>query len=117
MAGEAAPARMRADKWLCFARFFKTRTLAAALVEGGRLRVNGVKASKAAHPIGPGDVLTFPQGNRIRVVRLLALTERRGPPAEAQALYLDLEPSPAGAAPIVAEEGAKADRRPSDDED
>ena len=82
---------MRADKWLCFARFFKTRSLAAALIESGKLRVNGARAGKPAHPVGPGDVLTFPQGKRIRVVRLIALAERRGPPAEAQGLYDDLD--------------------------
>lgn len=108
MAGEGGPVRMRADKWLCFARFFKTRTLAAALVEGGRLRVNGAKAGKAAHPIGPGDVLTFPQGSRIRVVRLVALAERRGPPAEAQALYEDLDPPAQTAAATGAEAGTVA---------
>ena len=94
MAGEAAAVRMRADKWLCFARFFKTRTLAADLIEGGRLRLNGVKVAKPAQAIGPGDVLTFAQGRRIRVIRLLALAERRGPPAEAQQLYEDLDPQP-----------------------
>jgi ribosome-associated heat shock protein Hsp15 len=92
----SAPDRMRADKWLCFARFFKTRTLAAALVEAGKLRVNGARAARPAHPVGPGDVLTFPQGARIRVIRLVALATRRGPPAEAQALYEDLAQTESG---------------------
>ena len=83
-------ARLRVDKWLWQARFLKTRSLAAKLVSGGHLRVNGAKIAKPAHAVGPGDVLTFPQGRQIRVVRILALGERRGPAPEAQALYEDL---------------------------
>jgi len=92
--GAALPARMRADKWLCFARFFKTRSLASGLIGAGHLRINGRKAARIAQTVGPGDVLTFPQGGRIRVVRLLAVAARRGPAAEAQALYEDLDPPP-----------------------
>lgn len=92
-AGEtAAGGRIRLDKWLWQARFFKTRGLAAALVGAGRVRVNGVPASKPARGVVPGDVLTFPQGGDIRVVRILACGTRRGPAPEAQALYDDLSP-------------------------
>lgn len=83
---------MRADKWLWHARFFKTRGLATKLIAGGHLRVNSDKVAKPAHAVGPGDVLTFPQGRQIRVVRILALSTRRGPAPEAQALYDDLTP-------------------------
>lgn len=83
---------IRADKWLWHARFFKTRGLATKLIAAGHLRVNGTKIAKAAYGIGPGDVLTFPQGRRVRVVRLVALSERRGPAPEAQTLYEDLTP-------------------------
>ncbi|WP_010139344.1 RNA-binding S4 domain-containing protein [Oceanicola sp. S124] len=83
---------MRADKWLWQARFFKSRSLAAACVTGGHLRVNSNRASKASHAVGPGDVLTFPQGRLIRVVKILALGTRRGPAPEAQALYEELSP-------------------------
>lgn len=89
----AAPV-LRLDKWLWQARFFKTRGLAAALVEDGHLRVNGTPVSRPGRDISPGDVLTFPQGRRIRVVRVLALGLRRGPAGEAQALYLDLSSPP-----------------------
>ncbi|WP_288930114.1 RNA-binding S4 domain-containing protein [uncultured Maritimibacter sp.] len=85
-------ATMRADKWLWHARFFKTRGLATKLIAAGHLRVNGTKVAKASHGIGAGDVLTFPQARRVRVVRLRALSERRGPAPEAQALYDDLSP-------------------------
>ena len=87
---DAAPERLRADKWLFFARFFKTRSLAADRISAGHLRINGRKVDKPARPVGPGDVLTFRQGKRIRVVRLLSLPERRGSAAEAQVHYDDL---------------------------
>ena len=83
---------MRADKWLWHARFFKTRGLATKLISAGHLRVNSVKVTKPAQAIGPGDVLTFPQAKRIRVVKLLALSDRRGSAPIAQALYEDLTP-------------------------
>lgn len=86
--------RLRADKWLWQARFFKTRALAAALIEGGHLRVNGQKMAKAGHGLRVGDVLTFPQGAQIRVIRLCALGLRRGPAAEAQRLYEDVTAPP-----------------------
>ncbi|MDA0703122.1 MAG: RNA-binding S4 domain-containing protein [Proteobacteria bacterium] len=76
----------RLDRWLWFARFFKTRALATRLCEGGRVRVNRVKTRKPSHALRPGDVLTFPQGRVIRVVRVIGLGERRGPVAEARAL-------------------------------
>ncbi|MBR9651164.1 RNA-binding S4 domain-containing protein [Thalassovita aquimarina] len=82
--------KQRLDKWLWHARFFKTRSLAAKLVSGGHVRVNSAKTSKPAQAVGAGDVLTFPQGRAIRVVRIEALGERRGPAPEAQTLYTDL---------------------------
>ena len=84
--------RLRVDKWLWYARFFKTRSLAAAQVSGGHVRLNGEKLHKPASAVAPGDVLTFPQARHIRVIRVEALAERRGPAPEAQALYTDLDP-------------------------
>lgn len=89
---EAAPARIRLDKWLWHARFFKTRSLSAKLVAGGHVRVNREKVAKPAHAVAPGDVLTFPQARDIRVIRIVAIGERRGPAPEARALYEDLDP-------------------------
>ncbi|MBU2963406.1 RNA-binding S4 domain-containing protein [Citreicella sp. C3M06] len=86
-----APSKLRLDKWLWQARFFKTRSLAAKVIGGG-LRVNGQSIAKPAFAVGPGDVLTFAQGRDVRVIRILALGERRGPAPEAQALYADLDP-------------------------
>ena len=87
--------QIRLDKWLWQARFFKTRTLAASVVSAGRLRLNGVHQSKPAKTVGPGDVLTFAQAEVIRVVKVLACGDRRGPAPEAHSLYEDLTPPPA----------------------
>ncbi|SEO86657.1 heat shock protein Hsp15 [Salinihabitans flavidus] len=84
------PVKLRVDKWLWQARFFKTRSLAAKVISGGHLRINGARASKPAHGIVPGDVLTFPQAKVVRVVQVCELGTRRGPAAEAQTLYTDL---------------------------
>ncbi|MEM1005417.1 MAG: RNA-binding S4 domain-containing protein [Pseudomonadota bacterium] len=85
-----AEAKLRIDKWLWQARFFKTRSLATRQVGGGHVRVNGNRVVKPAQSVGPGDVLTFPQGRIVRVVRVERLGERRGPAPEAQTLYTDL---------------------------
>jgi ribosome-associated heat shock protein Hsp15 len=90
----AAAPTLRLDKWLWHARFVKTRALAASLIEAGSVRVNGTRVSRPGRDVTPGDVLTFPQGPRIRVVRILELGLRRGPSPEAQVLYLDLDPRP-----------------------
>jgi ribosome-associated heat shock protein Hsp15 len=87
-----ASAKLRLDKWLWQARFFKSRGLAAEMIEAGSVRVNGTRVSRPGRDVGEGDTLTFPQGGRIRVVRITALGQRRGPATEAQGLYLDLEP-------------------------
>lgn len=78
--------------------------------------MNGNRVSKPATAVGAGDVLTFVQGDRIRVIRILVLGIRRGPAPEAQTLYDDLTPEP-DAAPDVARMGprpTKRDRRALD---
>jgi ribosome-associated heat shock protein Hsp15 len=105
-AGTAA--KLRVDKWLWQARFVKTRGLAAELAGSGKLRINGIHAAKPAQAVRAGDVLTFPLGPRIRVIRIEALGHRRGPAAEARALYTDLEPAPAPPAPAPPQAGRDA---------
>ena len=82
---------MRLDKWLWQARFFKTRSLAARYVETSRCRVDGRVTDKPHAAVAPGMVLTFALGPRVRVIRIRALGERRGPAAEAQALYDEID--------------------------
>jgi ribosome-associated heat shock protein Hsp15 len=81
---------LRLDKWLWQARFFKTRTLAATLAGRRKIRVNSTVITKRHYRVRPGDVLTFPQGQTVRVVRVVDLGSRRGPASEAQTLYEDL---------------------------
>ena len=85
---------IRLDKWLWQARFFKSRSLAAGLVSAGKVRVDGTPVSKPARAVKAGDVLTFPQAEQVRVVKILGLGTRRGPAPEAQALYEDMSPEP-----------------------
>ncbi|MCP4328925.1 MAG: RNA-binding S4 domain-containing protein [Alphaproteobacteria bacterium] len=83
---------LRLDKWLWQARFCKSRTLAARLCQGAKMRLNREIVTKSHAQVRPGDVLTFPLGGHIRVVRIVALGTRRGPATEAQTLYEDLAP-------------------------
>lgn len=81
----------RLDKWLWCARFMRARTDCAALVTQGSIRINRQATDKAHARLRLGDVLTVPVRGQVRVVRVLALAARRGPPAEALTLYEDLE--------------------------
>jgi ribosome-associated heat shock protein Hsp15 len=115
---------LRLDKWLWFARFARTRTSAAKLVTEARFRVNGQATDKAHYAIRPGDVLTFPLGPHIRIIKVLALAARRGGAPEARLLYEDLDPPqskprpPEDPAVATRDEGAgrptKRERRATD---
>lgn len=104
------PDAIRIDRWLWFARFFKTRGLANKLVTAGHVRVNSVKIAKPAHMVSAGDTLTFVQAQTIRVIRIVAAGSRRGPASEAQTLYQDLTPVSQAAPPKAAR---VANRRPT----
>ena len=81
----------RLDKWLWCARFMRARTDCAALVAQGSIRINRQATDKAHARLRLGDVLTVPVRGQVRVVRVLALAARRGPPAEAMTLYEEVE--------------------------
>ena len=85
----------RADVWLWRARFFKTRSLAAKFVDEGRVRLTRAglesRLDKCARPVKVGDSLVFALAGRLTAVRVEAMGERRGPPAEARTLYSPLE--------------------------
>ena len=89
-----AIARQRIDKWLFFARVVKSRSLAAKLAAGGKVRVNSGKIDQAAYQVKIGDVLTITLDRHILVYKVLAPGERRGPAPEAQLLYEDMTPKP-----------------------
>jgi ribosome-associated heat shock protein Hsp15 len=102
--GDPGPARL--DLWLWRARFFRTRALAAAAADG--VRINGRRTGRPGASVRPGDVLTFAQAGRIRVVEVLAAGARRGPAPEARALYADREPPAADRALRTLEGGGDA---------
>ena len=86
---------VRADVWLWRARFCKTRSLAARLIEEGRVRLTRAgqetRLDKPARPVKPGDALVFAIGGRLHAVKVEGLGARRGPPAEARELYTALD--------------------------
>ena len=84
---------VRVDKWLWAARFFKSRTLAAAACNGGKVDVNG-DAAKPSKVVRPGDLLQVTLSRGRRIVRVALLSERRGSGSEAALLYEDLTPPP-----------------------
>ena len=90
---EETVSRQRLDKWLFFSRTVKTRSLAAKLVEGSKVRVNRVKIDKPGYSIKVGDVLTIRLERSVVVYKVAGLGERRGPVAEARLLYEDLTPT------------------------
>jgi ribosome-associated heat shock protein Hsp15 len=83
---------VRVDKWLWFARFAKTRSLAAKLCSEGGVSIAGVTVLKPGHLLHVGDHLAIRQGRALRRVVVLGLGERRGPAAEARLLYEEVEP-------------------------
>ena len=89
---KAGSTSVRLDKWLWYARFFKTRSLATKVILSSKLRINGEVTSKPHRQAQIGQVLTFAQGSHIRVIRIDDIGNRRGPAAEAKLLYTDLDP-------------------------
>ena len=81
------PGRQRLDKWLWFARFARTRSLAARLVTDGHVRVNGRRVDTSATAVALGDVVTVAAAHATVIARVMDLGERRGPAPEAQQLY------------------------------
>ena len=82
--------RQRLDKWLWHARVVKARSSAAALVEGGHVRVNGTREKSPGHGIKLGDVVTVGLGRGVRVLKVIGFDERRGNTDAARLLFEDL---------------------------
>ena len=83
---------LRIDKWLWYARFFKSRTLASKLCASGKLRLNCELICKGHATLKKGDVLTFPKEKDVRVIKIISVANRRSAASEAATLYEDLEP-------------------------
>ena len=82
---------MRIDRYLHCIRLVKSRTLAQALVEEGRVRIDGRRVAKPSEEVKIGSVLALPLDGRVRVLRVLALPARRGPAAEARLAYEEID--------------------------
>lgn len=81
---------MRIDRFLHCIRLVKSRTLAQALVETGHVRVDGKRVEKASEPVRVGSTIALPLHGKVRVLRVLTLPARRGPPGEARLCYTEL---------------------------
>jgi len=99
-----AEEKIRIDKWLWAARFFKTRSLAAKAVSGGHVHLNGSRV-KAARPVHLNDIVFIRRGQEEFTVVLLKLSGKRGPATVARTLYEETEAS------INAREVAREERR------
>ena len=86
--------RQRLDKWLWHARVVKARSSAAALVEAGHVRINGVREKAPGHPVKAGDVVTVGLDRTVRILKVVGFAERRGDSAAARVLYDDLQGRP-----------------------
>ena len=86
--------RQRLDKWLWHARVVKARTSAAALIEAGHVRINGVREKAPGHAVKTGDVLTIGLDRAVRVLKVTGFSERRGDATSARELYADLQSPP-----------------------
>ncbi|WP_041521813.1 RNA-binding S4 domain-containing protein [Gilvimarinus agarilyticus] len=102
--GEPVSTRVRVDKWLWAARFFKTRSLAKTAIEGGKIQLDGQRI-KPSRELEVGMVLTIRQGWDDKTVEVLALSDKRRGAPEAQLLYRETEAS------IVLREQRAAERK------
>jgi ribosome-associated heat shock protein Hsp15 len=83
--------RQRLDKWLWHARVVRARASAAALIEAGHVRVNGVREKAPGHAVKEGDVVTVGLDRTVRVLKVVGFSERRGDATAARVLYDDLQ--------------------------
>ena len=77
----------RLDRWLWHARFIKSRSLAAKMIEEGLVRLNRARVVKSSTCVKCGDVLTLTLHEHVRIIEILAIADHRGPAPEAQLLY------------------------------
>lgn len=81
---------MRIDRFLFFIRLLKSRTLAQGLIETGHVRIDGRRVEKSSEEVRAGSVIALPLHDRVHVLRVLSLPERRGPAPEARSCYEEL---------------------------
>lgn len=103
MASPGAAGSIRLDKLLWFLRFARSRSAAQAMIAAGHIRLDGRRVTRSSCAVHAGGTLVLPVGERIEVIRLVSLPQRRGPAVEAQACYLRL--GAAGAPPAIGGDG------------
>lgn len=84
---------MRIDRFLHCIRLVKSRSLAQALIDAGHVRVDGKRVVKPSEDVRAGQIVALPLRGAVRVLQVVALPQRRGPPAEARASYEELGPA------------------------
>ena len=82
---------MRIDRLLVYLRFARTRSRACIMIEGGHMRRNSARITRTSEEIHTGDVLTFMLGSEVKIIEVLSLPERRGPPGMARSHYRELD--------------------------
>ena len=120
--GIAPLERQRIDKWLWHARVVRTRSAAAALVDGGMVRVNNERVEQPSRPVRRNDVITVALDRSVRILKVIGYAERRGSATVARGLFEDLtslaEPKSAELPAAVRDDGAgrptKRERRDTD---
>ena len=81
---------MRIDRYLFFIRLMKSRTLAQGLIDEGHVRIDGKRVEKPSEEVRVGSVIALPLHGKVRILRVLALPDRRGPATEARSCYEEL---------------------------
>jgi ribosome-associated heat shock protein Hsp15 len=81
---------VRIDRFLFFIRLIKSRTLAQAVIENGHVRIDGRRVEKSSEEVRIGSIVALPLDDRVRILRVLTLPNRRGPAPEARACYEEL---------------------------
>jgi ribosome-associated heat shock protein Hsp15 len=84
---------VRVDRFLFFIRLVKSRTLAQAVIETGHVRIDGKRVEKPSEDVRVGSTIALPLHDKVRVLRVVGLPERRGPAAEARTCYEELGPN------------------------
>lgn len=106
-----AESRIRLDKWLWAARFYKTRTLAAQAIDAGQVRVAGERV-KTAHPVRVGERVSVRKSGYVFEVAVIALSDKRGGAADAALLYEEDAASIAAREQLAAQRKAAAEAQP-----
>jgi len=78
---------VRIDRYLFFIRLMKSRTLAQGLIDEGHVRIDGKRVEKPSEEVRVGSVIALPLHGKVRILRVLALPDRRGPATEARSCY------------------------------